>query len=295
MGKGSISELAIIGYGRFGRAFGALAAAAGIRIKAFDPAAAAAEPGVSQDFGEALAGAELVVFAVPVEALDAALERARPLLGPGQIVIDVGSVKCHPVASMARHCGAEIPWVATHPLFGPDSLALGERPLGVVVCPNADHPEASERVGRFYRRLGCEVREQGPEEHDELMAETHALAFFIASALVDMGVDKRAEAAPPSFRALARTIESVRADAGHLMGTIQRDNPFAPSARRRLIEALGALDAKLNSASAPVALAPGASDPFPGGAVAPSAPAVPAETSATAASSAGREDPSPRG
>ena len=36
---------------------------------------------------------------------------------------------------------------------------------------------------------------------------------------------------PPSFKALARPIDAVRSDAGHLFATIQNDNPFAAAAR----------------------------------------------------------------
>src|SRR5687767_7104247 len=81
-------------------------------------------------------GAEIVVVAVPVPMIGAALQSLRPVLTPDHLVIDVGSVKLGPEAALRRELGADIPWVATHPLFGPASLARGERPLRVVVCPN---------------------------------------------------------------------------------------------------------------------------------------------------------------
>ena len=77
------------------------------------------------------------------------------------------------------------------------------------------------------------------------MAWTHALAFFIAKGLMDAGVPAALVYAPPSFQAIARTIDAVRADAGHLFSTLHRENPYAEGARRALLDALAAADRKL--------------------------------------------------
>jgi prephenate dehydrogenase len=148
---------------------------------------------------------------------------------------------------MREVLGAEHPWVGTHPLFGPLSLAKAERPLRVVVCPNPQHPEAGPRARRFYERLGCEVIEQTPEEHDRVMAHTHALTFFVAKGMIDAGTGLNVPFAPASFQALARTIETVRSDAGHLFTAIQHENPFASEARERLLEALREIHRELEA------------------------------------------------
>jgi prephenate dehydrogenase len=56
--------------------------------------------------------------------------------------------------------------------------------------------------------------------------------------------------APPSFQAIARTIETVRSDAGHLFAAIARDNPFAAGARKELVAALSAIDRALDAQAA---------------------------------------------
>jgi prephenate dehydrogenase len=134
--------------------------------------------------------------------------------------------------------GADIPHAGSHPLFGPLSLARGERPRRVVVCPAAAHPQAAIRAAAWFRTLGCEVIVQDPQEHDRAMARTHALAFFVAKGLIDMGVDESLPLAPPSFQGMQRMLEAVRNDAGHLFGAIQRENPFAAEARESLIHEL---------------------------------------------------------
>jgi prephenate dehydrogenase len=160
--------------------------------------------------------------------------------------------------------GDRIPWVATHPLFGPTSLALAERPLRVVICPNASHPTATSRARAFYERLGCWTIEQDAQGHDKAMAETHALAFFVAKGMLDAGVDTRVPFAPPSFQAIARTVDVVRGDAGHLFAAICADNPHAGDARRRLLDALTAVNAALGEpAHDDVTIAPATVAPAP--------------------------------
>lgn len=232
--------IGILGCGHFGRALHALLAAAGTPTLVHDPALARPEPGltIAASATDLARSARTLVLCIPVESLAPALAALRPHLSPDHLVLDVGSVKLQPADAMSRLLGRDIPWCATHPLFGPAALARGERPLRAVVCPNDLHPDAHTRARRLYERLGCEVVEQSPDDHDRLMAETHALAFFIARALIDIDAGRDTAFVPPSFRALAQTIETVRADAGHLFGVIQRANPHAAHARRRLLDAL---------------------------------------------------------
>lgn len=235
---------AILGWGRFGAALGGLLDDHGVPYRALDVTAAVPEERRARSPEELLDGATHVVLAVPVPAIRAAAEALAPLLVDGQLVLDVGSVKVEPVAALAAALGSRRPWVGTHPLFGPTSLSRAERPLRVVVCPNASFPEAAGAARAFYERLSCEVREATPEAHDRAMARTHVLSFFVAKGLLAIGAGDE-PFAPPSFQAMARTLESVRGDAGHLFAAIQRGNPFAAAARRELVDALTAIDAEV--------------------------------------------------
>jgi len=247
---GDLREIALLGYGRFGRAFAGLVRDTGIAVRAWDPKADVPED-VRADGPEALLdGGGTVVLAVPVSATPDALAHVGPFLGPEHLIIEVGSVKRGPVDVMIETLGKRVPWVATHPLFGPSSIALGERPLRAVVCPNALHPRAAERARRLYERIGCEVIEQDADVHDRLMARTHAIAFFLAKGLHEFGAEHDAAFVPPSFAALSRTIDMVRSDAGHLFSAIERENPYAADARRELLDALSAVHGRIESLAA---------------------------------------------
>jgi prephenate dehydrogenase len=240
-----MSTVAVLGYGRFGTEFCHLLLAAGHHVRVFDPGAAVPAELRKPSLEAAISDASLVMAGVPVGSTRDVLISLRPLLTRQHTVFDVGSVKMKPAAAMREILGKDIPWAATHPLFGPVSLARGERPLRVVVCPNPWHPAAVQRVEELYEMLGCEVIEQVEETHDRVMAETHALAFFIARGLLQAGTGIDVPFSPPSFQAIRRLIDAVQSDAGHLFDAIERENPFASEARHRLLAALEEVDRNL--------------------------------------------------
>ncbi len=249
-GSGRDSTLGILGFGRFGRALGDLAQSVGIQWVAADLLADIPASRRAAGPKELAARAGVLFLCVPVPAFENVLADLRPFLTADHLVLDVGSVKTWPSEVMGRVLGPGVPWCATHPLFGPVSLSRGERPLRVVVCPNDQHPAAANRAAALYGSLGCEATRQDADTHDRHMAETHALAFFVAKAMLDLEAGHGSEVVTPSFRALAQTIDTVRGDAGHLFSLIHLGNPHAAGARARLLRALHAIDDELRDAAA---------------------------------------------
>jgi prephenate dehydrogenase len=235
---GTERTIGLVGFGRFGRAFADLLTAAGWTVVAVDPDVQVPSEVAASDPADLARRSKVIVISTPIRLIGPALEQLAPHLTEEHTVFDVGSVKLRPTEEMQRVLGDRVPWAATHPLFGPMNVARGDRSLRAIVCPNPDHPRAVAAARELYEGIGCEVIEQTPEEHDRLMARTHAMAFFIAKGLIDTGADDTLPFSPPSFRALAQTIETVRSDAGHLYLAIQRDNPEAAAARVALMNAL---------------------------------------------------------
>ncbi|MDA0667615.1 MAG: prephenate dehydrogenase/arogenate dehydrogenase family protein [Planctomycetota bacterium] len=242
MDRGMITTVAILGYGRFGRAMTERLLEQGCKVVAYDPVAEVPAEIRVANMASTVAAADLVVLAMPISQIRPSLIKLRPTLRPNQIVMDVGSVKSGPAAWMEEILGDVIPWVATHPLFGPVSLARGERPLRVVVCPNRQHPRMVQEVESFLWEMGFDVSSLDPEQHDREMAASHALAFFVAKGFIDANLLLDSEFAPPSVRAIRQTLESVQADAGQLFGTLHRDNPYAGEMRAKLLASLMATD-----------------------------------------------------
>ena len=234
----------IIGFGRFGRALATLLDEEGHAVSAWDP-----DQAVPLSVGipsiEHVADSKLIVIATPVQAVASVARAIRPYLGAEHVVLDVGSVKVGPAAALAAELGDDVPWVATHPLFGPASITRGER-LRAVVCPNARHPAATVAVRALYASLGCAVLDLDPHEHDKRMASTHALGFFLAKGLLDAGATFEDPVTPPSSLGIAKAIRSVRSDAGHLLVSLHRENPYAEAMREKALESLGRLHEALS-------------------------------------------------
>jgi prephenate dehydrogenase len=234
-------RIGLLGYGKFGGALAGLLEEGGVRYRALDPAAAVPAECRAGSLDELVDGADFVALAVPIRALPGALEAVAPRLAPEQVLFDVASVKMLPAQWMEERLGSQ-PRAGVHPLFGPVSLARAERPLRTVVCALPGQDAAARRVTGLFQELGCEVLAQTPEEHDRVMAATHALTFFLAKGLLEVGAGADLPFAPPSFHAIQRTLDSVREDAGHLFSGIQNFNPFAAEARAGLLRALHAID-----------------------------------------------------
>ncbi|TWI05731.1 prephenate dehydrogenase/arogenate dehydrogenase family protein [Aerolutibacter ruishenii] len=236
--------IGILGYGRFGQALAGLLNTHGYRWCAHDPIAAVPAANAVASPEALVACADVLIIAVPVSRFEPALRGLRQHLLPRHTVIDVASVKQGPCAVMDAVLGDAIAHVGAHPLFGPLSIARAE-PLRTVICPSPRHPRAADIAEALFTTLGSEVARQTPEAHDRFMALTHAMAFFIAKGLLDLGLGDDLRWSPPSFAALAASIAAVRADAGHLFRAIQNDNPYAAQTRRQFIEALQQIDARI--------------------------------------------------
>lgn len=238
-------RIGMLGYGRFGAAFAGLLPEHGYSWRSWDPAAEIPEGNAAPDVESLLAQSDLIVLAVPLDRFTTVLRDLRPrLVASRHRVLDVCSVKEMPCRIMDEVLGDEIGHVGCHPLFGPLSIARAD-PLRVLVCPSARHPDVARTACALFSSIGAEVMEQTPDEHDQYMALTHAMAFFIARGLLDLGIDGDLCWAPPSFAALAASIAAVRADAGHLFAAMQTQNPYAAAGRRKFIEALTSIDRRL--------------------------------------------------
>ncbi len=155
----------------------------------------------STDLAPVLAGAGLVIFCVPVEAMPALARQVEPLLEPGALVTDVGSAKAPVVEALSAIFHTRGRFVGSHPMAGSEqsglSAARGDLFEGAV-CILTPHPgatpESVEEVSAFWRLLGCQLRTLGPVEHDETISLISHLPHFLASALVDFVATENAGA-----------------------------------------------------------------------------------------------------
>jgi prephenate dehydrogenase len=199
-----IETLCIIGVGLIGgslakdlRRHGAVSSVVG-SSRSEQHLARAVELGVidrfDTDITAAVQGADMVVVAVPLGAMQAVLEKIGPALMPGAVVTDVGSAKVSVINAARAAFGDVPPWlVPGHPIAGNensgveaamDDLYQGRR---VILTPTAvSNAQAVERVRAMWECVGADVLTMEPEHHDEVLAATSHLPHMLAYTLVDV-------------------------------------------------------------------------------------------------------------
>ncbi len=154
---------------------------------------------VCADSASAVAGADLVVLAVPVGAMGSALAACAEALKPGAIVTDVGSVKGAVIEALSAVVPADALLVPGHPIAGTEHsgpeagfAALFKGRWHILTPLPDERPEyaaAVDRLEAFWRALGAEVERMDAPRHDVVLAVTSHLPHLIAFNIVAMAED----------------------------------------------------------------------------------------------------------
>lgn len=147
----------------------------------------------STNLATALDGVELVVFAMPVGAMETAFEQVQPFITDTMLLTDLGSTKGNVVA-LANKAFKQFAknFVPGHPIAGTEksgaTAAFAElfQQRRVILTPTEiTDVKATERVAAFWQACGAEVIEMPVTHHDEVLAATSHLPHMLAFSLVD--------------------------------------------------------------------------------------------------------------
>jgi prephenate dehydrogenase len=236
----------LIGFGRIGRLL-ARHFARDLKIFVYDPKldprAARAAGATPATLAEACAQ-DVVVLCVPIAAFEGLTRRIKGLVRPGALVVDVCSVKEHPVRAMRRHLPKSVSLLATHPNFGPDSAADSLQGRKIVLCRVRMKDADYRRAKRALQGKGLEVVEMTPREHDRRMASSLVLTHFIGRSLIAYGA-KPTGVDTEGYKRLLRILETVQNDSWELFEDMNHYNAFAAPMRRRFLAALRATDRRV--------------------------------------------------
>jgi len=189
---------------------------------------------------------EIIVPCVPIADFEPLLRRIRGLLRADALLIDVCSVKEHPVRVMKRLLPRSIEILATHPNFGPDSAAESLSGRQIAVCKVRISAARYALIRRAFERKGLQLVEMSAREHDRRMASSLLLTHFIGRGLIEYGA-KPTGIDTEGYKRLLRILETVQNDSEQLFLDMNRYNAFAPAMRRRLLAALRRVDKRVRS------------------------------------------------
>ncbi|WP_339805137.1 bifunctional prephenate dehydrogenase/3-phosphoshikimate 1-carboxyvinyltransferase [uncultured Marinobacter sp.] len=142
---------------------------------------------------QAVAGADLVVIAVPVRATREVLAQIRPYLEPGALLTDVGSTKSSFVEAVTEVFGTlPATVIPGHPIAGSEKngVAAANAQLfadhKVILTPAGNTDQALlARLTALWQAFGATVLTMTVSHHDEVLAATSHLPHLIAFSLVD--------------------------------------------------------------------------------------------------------------
>jgi len=204
-----INRLCVIGVGLIGGSLARALRAAGYCGEVIgagrDPAhlQQAVDLGVIDRFetepGKAVAGADMVLLAVPLGAMGGVFAAIRGHLAEGAVLTDAGSAKVS-IIDAARSAFGRVPgyFVPGHPIAGTENSGVAAslpdlyRGRRVILTPLEDtDPTAVSRVRTMWEAAGARVSEMEPVHHDAVLAATshlpHVLAFTLVDSLARLG------------------------------------------------------------------------------------------------------------
>jgi prephenate dehydrogenase len=169
----------------------------------------------------AVSGADIVLLAIPVSAIEASFKAVRHLVGPNTLIMDVGSTKCDVVDAARRvlkeHVGSFIP---CHPITGKEVSGVESADVDlyagrqVIITPIERTLTAQlKKATDVWTALGCHVLKMSPQAHDAAYAAVSHLPHLISFALIngitgqDNGKDYLSLAGP-GFRDFTRIAAS---------------------------------------------------------------------------------------
>lgn len=141
----------------------------------------------------AVSGADVVVLAVPLGAMESVMQELAAALAPHTVLTDVGSAKGS-VVDAARKVFGVLPagFVPGHPIAGTEksgveaSFAELFRRRKVIITPlETSSEQAIGTVATMWSHTGAQVVEMSVQHHDHVLAATSHLPHVLAYALVD--------------------------------------------------------------------------------------------------------------
>jgi cyclohexadieny/prephenate dehydrogenase len=158
----------------------------------------------TDDPAEAVAGADLVVLATPLSAYAAIAAAISPVLKPGAIVTDVGSVKEQVIRDLQPVLPKGVHLVPGHPVAGTEHSGpesgfaelFRDRWCILTPLPNGA-PEAVAKVKALWELAGMKVVSMPADHHDKVLAMTshlpHLIAYTIVGTANALGDDLKSE------------------------------------------------------------------------------------------------------
>ena len=216
-----MNRVSIIGFGRFGAMLHSLLSK-GFEVDVFDKNSIDNSDVNEVSLEDALQN-ETIFIAVPIRDFENLVKDISKKISSGKTVIDVCSVKVFPKKVMLDNLSNQTDIIATHPLFGPDSL----KDSGSVMTMES----VRNTFGRYdfwknyFESQNILIEEISAEEHDMMAARSQGLTHFVGRVIDDFGTNQT-RIDTEGYKALHKLVNQTCNDTWELFEDIQNFNPF---------------------------------------------------------------------
>tara|TARA_Y100000310_G_scaffold218893_1_gene220235 strand:- start:1813 stop:2541 length:729 start_codon:yes stop_codon:yes gene_type:complete len=187
---------------------------------------------------------DVVVLAVPISEFEKVLVQIKDILKENSTVIDVCSVKEYPVKLMNEILPKKTQILATHPLFGPDSVKDSLDGKKVVICRVNVLDTMYNKIKDYLKKKNLIILEITPEEHDKEIAKSLLLTHFIGRALIDLK-KSNLDIDTEGYKNLLRILNTAKNDTLQLFEDMNHYNKYAKNVREDFIRSINDINKEL--------------------------------------------------
>ena len=180
------------------------------------------------DFAGAVKKADNVMICVSISAFEDVVKKIASSVREGQPVIDICSVKEHPVKIMHQYITKGLV-LGTHPVFGPGSKGVKHKAY-ILTPTNAKERAFAEKYKTWLEKVGARVFIMSPKKHDELMSVVLGLPHFVGLVACDTLLEQpdfleTKKVAGTTYRILFTLAEATALETPDLYASLQTSLP----------------------------------------------------------------------
>ncbi|NLW47667.1 MAG: prephenate dehydrogenase/arogenate dehydrogenase family protein [Firmicutes bacterium] len=194
----AVDSIAIIGLGLMGGSLGLALVRAGYQVTGWDQNPeiikeayqAGAINRMPKDLMDAVGKASVVFIATPVESIAAMIKDCLPLVRPGTIFTDLGSIKTKVLEAVFQFLPESQYFVAGHPMTGSEQHGLGaadpflfQNAAYLIIEDPRTPSQAADLIIELVESVGAQIIKLTAAEHDRIVSMVSHLPHLIAATL----------------------------------------------------------------------------------------------------------------
>jgi prephenate dehydrogenase len=177
---------------------------------------------------KAVESADRILVCVPIDNFEDVIREISVHIKPGHEVMDICSVKEHPVNIMHKYISNAVT-LGTHPMFGPGAKSVKGQNF-ILTPTNAKEQTLARDFGKWLESKGANVLFMTPKEHDKIMSIVIGLPLFLCHVVCDTLLssgefEKAKEASGVSYRLLLKLVEAVVSEETEFSASVQLNLP----------------------------------------------------------------------